>query len=68
MSTLSLQTKKKRRPLPVGTGKRLWSDCQKMQYCYRKVGANGSYIRKGTEEIKVSAIPVKESDGYDRSR
>lgn len=23
-----------------------------------KVGANGSYIRKGTEEIKVSAIPV----------
>ena len=24
-----------------------------------KVGANGSYIRKGTEEIKVSAIPVK---------
>ena len=24
-----------------------------------KVGANGSYIRKGTEEIKVSAIPVE---------
>ena len=24
-----------------------------------KVGANGSYIRKGTEEIKVSAIPVQ---------
>ncbi|BDW75722.1 hypothetical protein BFINE_15170 [Bacteroides finegoldii DSM 17565] len=30
-----------------------------MQYCHRKSGANGSYIRKGTEEIKVSAIPVK---------
>lgn len=24
-----------------------------------KVGGNGSYIRKGTEEIKVEAIPVK---------
>ena len=24
-----------------------------------KVGANGSYIRKGTDEIKVSAIPVE---------
>jgi sugar/nucleoside kinase (ribokinase family) len=24
-----------------------------------KVGASGSYIRKGTEEIKVSAIPVQ---------
>ncbi len=24
-----------------------------------KVGAEGSYIRKGTEEIKVSAIPVE---------
>lgn len=24
-----------------------------------KVGANGSYIRKGTEEIKVSAISVQ---------
>ena len=26
-----------------------------------KVGAEGSYIRKGTEEIKVSAIPVERS-------
>ena len=25
-----------------------------------KVGANGSYIRKGTESVKVSAIPVKQ--------
>ena len=25
-----------------------------------KVGGNGSYIRKGTEEIKVEAIPVKD--------
>lgn len=32
---------------------------QKCSIAVVKVGANGSYIRKGTEEIKVSAIPVE---------
>ena len=42
-----------------GAGGSFGSDCQEMQYCYCKSGGNGSYIRKGTEEIKVSAISVQ---------
>ena len=49
MSISFLQTRKKRKRLLV----------KKCSIAIVKVGANGSYIRKGTEEIKVSAIPVE---------
>lgn len=55
-----LQTRKKRKHLPAkNRRKALRVIAKKCSIAIVKVGANGSYIRKGTEEIKVSAIPVE---------
>ena len=60
MSTLSLQTKRKRKPLPARSRRKLLRViAKKCSIAIVKVGAKGSYIRKGTEEIKVSAISVQ---------
>ncbi len=55
-----MQTRKKRKRLPGEEPEEaLRAIAKKCSIAIVKVGANGSYIRKGTEEIKVSAIPVE---------